>query len=354
MAGPDQDRDNPLGVGGMRVHQWHFADPLHPGDRAAVDDLMAQRGAYVMGRNMFGPIRGAWEEDWRGWWGEEPPYHAPVFVMTHYAHDPIEMAGGTTFHFITDGFDAAYAQARAAAGDDDVAIAGGVSTLRQAFAAGVVDEITLDIAPVLLGAASDCSTGSPIPGWRRSRSRIHRWRRTCATGWARNAPAVEGDARRRCSAGGCADCSAEPHRTIRRNARERRADRRNARERRANRRNARQRRPISPLSCVSANDPPERKKAPKTTRAPMRFGRTSRRSHAFWSQQPPLSCVVATAPAAGPISPFSMLSLTPVTRNRIETLRSLSAGRRSAAPGQRGRRPRATRAGCRRRARCRG
>ena len=112
---------------------------------------MRPRGAYVMGRNMFGPIRGAWDEDWRGWWGDEPPYHAPVFVLTHHAHDPIEMQGGTTFHFVTDGFEAAFEQATAVAGDRGVDIAGGASTVRQALAAGVVDELTLDIAPVLLG-----------------------------------------------------------------------------------------------------------------------------------------------------------------------------------------------------------
>ena len=113
---------------------------------------MRPRGAYVMGRNMFGPIRGEWEEDWRGWWGPEPPYHAPVFVLTHHAREPIEMEGGTTFHFVTDGFDAAYAQARETAGDDGVDIAGGASTVRQALVAGVIDEFTLDIAPVLLGS----------------------------------------------------------------------------------------------------------------------------------------------------------------------------------------------------------
>lgn len=113
---------------------------------------MRPRGAYIMGRNMFGPIRDEWDEDWRGWWGAEPPYRAPVFVLTHYPHEPIEMEGGTTFHFITGGFDAAYARARETAGDDGVDIAGGASTVRQALAAGVVDELTLDIAPVLLGS----------------------------------------------------------------------------------------------------------------------------------------------------------------------------------------------------------
>ena len=105
-----------------------------------------------MGRNMFGPIRGDWDEEWTGWWGPEPPYHAPVFVLTHYAHDPIEMEGGTTFHFVTDGFDAAYDAACEAADGKGVDIAGGASTVRQALIAGVIDELTLDIAPVLLGA----------------------------------------------------------------------------------------------------------------------------------------------------------------------------------------------------------
>jgi dihydrofolate reductase len=104
-----------------------------------------------MGRNMFGPIRGSWDEDWRGWWGDEPPYHAPVFVLTHHARDPIEMAGGTTFHFVTDGFDAAFEQATAVAEGRGVDIAGGASTVRQALSAGVIDELVLDIAPVLLG-----------------------------------------------------------------------------------------------------------------------------------------------------------------------------------------------------------
>jgi dihydrofolate reductase len=152
VAGPDQSRENPLGVRGLELHQWHLGEPTHEADIAATNSLMAPRGAYVMGRNMFGPIRGEWDEDWRGWWGPEPPYHAPVFVLTHHAHEPIEMEGGTTFHFVTDGFDVAYAQARETAGDGGVDIAGGASTVRQALSAGVVDELTLDIAPVLLGS----------------------------------------------------------------------------------------------------------------------------------------------------------------------------------------------------------
>jgi len=151
VAGPDQSRDDPLGVGGMAVHQWHLGEVTDQADKTAQEWLMRPRGAYVMGRNMFGPIRGEWDEDWRGWWGDEPPYHAPVFVLTGHAHDPIEMAGGTTFHFVTDGFEAAFAQAREVAGEDGVDIAGGASTVRQALAAGVVDEFTLDVAPVLLG-----------------------------------------------------------------------------------------------------------------------------------------------------------------------------------------------------------
>ncbi|HEY2140473.1 MAG TPA: dihydrofolate reductase family protein [Solirubrobacteraceae bacterium] len=152
VAGPDQSRDNPLGVAGRELHHWHLDEPLHPADVRARDLLMEPRGAYVMGRNMFGPVRGPWTEDWRGWWGDEPPYHAPVFVLTHHAHDPIEMQGGTTFQFVTDGFDAAYEQATAVAGEMDVDIAGGASTVRQALAARVIDELTLDIAPVLLGS----------------------------------------------------------------------------------------------------------------------------------------------------------------------------------------------------------
>jgi dihydrofolate reductase len=163
VAGPDQSRENPLGVGGLRLHKWHF-DPVHEAAVPVRDDLLKDRGAYVMGRNMYGPIRGEWDEDWRGWWGDDPPYHAPVFVLTHHAHDPIEMQGGTTFHFVTDGFPAALEQARAAAGDQEIAIAGGASTARQALAAGAIDELTLDIAPVLLGRGERLFDGVEDPG----------------------------------------------------------------------------------------------------------------------------------------------------------------------------------------------
>src|SRR5689334_15496863 len=114
VAGPDQGPDDPVGVGGLRLHEWHWhaGEPGHEADVAANEHLLAPKGAYVMGRNMFGPIRGDWVGDWRGWWGDEPPYHAPVFVLTRYPHDPIEMAGGTTFHFVTEGFDAALQRAK--------------------------------------------------------------------------------------------------------------------------------------------------------------------------------------------------------------------------------------------------
>src|SRR4051794_1119246 len=137
VAGPEQSIDNPIGIGGMKLHEWHFRadDPGHEADAGPRDNLLAPKGAYVMGRNMFGPIRGDWDDQWRGWWGDEPPYHAPVFVLTHHPHDPIEMAGGTTFYFVTDGFDAALDQARATANGKDVDIAGGASTVRQALAA---------------------------------------------------------------------------------------------------------------------------------------------------------------------------------------------------------------------------
>jgi len=166
VAGSDQSRENPLGVGGMELHQWHFRadEPGHELDARLRDELLSRRGAYVMGRNMFGPIRGEWEEDWRGWWGAEPPYHAPVFVLTHYARDPIEMEGGTTFHFVTEGFEVAIEQARGAAGDEDVEVAGGASAVRQALAAGKIDELLLDVVPVLLGAGERMFDGVEDPG----------------------------------------------------------------------------------------------------------------------------------------------------------------------------------------------
>ena len=151
VAGPDQSQEHPLGVGGHQVHTWHMTETKHPVDEAFTQRLLGPRGAYIMGRNMFGPVRGEWgTSDWRGWWGPEPPYHAPVFVLTHYPHEPIEMEGGTTFHFV-DGFDAALEAARGVAGDLPIDIAGGASAVRQALQAGCLDELVLDIAPVLLG-----------------------------------------------------------------------------------------------------------------------------------------------------------------------------------------------------------
>jgi dihydrofolate reductase len=171
LAGPDQSFETPLGIGGESLHEWHFPSDgqLLESDAAPREHLSAARGAYVMGRNMFGPpVRGewtTWDPNWRGWWGDEPPYHAPVFVLTHHEREPVEMAGGTTFYFVTEGFDAAYARAVEAAGEDgEVLIAGGASTIRQALAAGVLDEIYLDIAPILLGAGERLLDGVADPG----------------------------------------------------------------------------------------------------------------------------------------------------------------------------------------------
>ncbi len=160
VAGPDQSREHPLGKRGRELHGWHLGDErANEADAVAEGRLLRPRGAYIMGRNMFGPIRGEWDEEWSGWWGPEPPYHASVFVLTHHAHAPIEMEGGTTFHFVTEGFDAAYAQARETAGADGIDIAGGASTVRQALLAGVIDELWLDIVPVLLGSGEGIFNG---------------------------------------------------------------------------------------------------------------------------------------------------------------------------------------------------
>ncbi len=165
VAGPDQSREYPIGVGSLKLHEWHWhpGEPGREADAGPRDELLKRRGAYVMGRNMFGPIRGEWDDDWRGW-GDEPPYHAPAFVLTHHAHEPIEMEGGTTFHFVTAGFDAALEQAKTVAGGGDIGIAGGASTVRQAFAAGAIDELVLDIVPVLLGGGERLFEGVEDPG----------------------------------------------------------------------------------------------------------------------------------------------------------------------------------------------
>jgi dihydrofolate reductase len=164
-AGPDQDLDNPLGVGGASLHGWAiptrtFQKALfgNDGGETGVDDEFAARGfrnigAWILGRNMFGPVRGPWpDESWRGWWGENPVYHVPVFVLTHHARAPLAMEGGTTFHFITEGIDAALAQAREAAGGKDVRVGGGVKLIQQYLRQGLIDEMHLAIAPVLLGS----------------------------------------------------------------------------------------------------------------------------------------------------------------------------------------------------------
>lgn len=149
VAGPGQDLEHPLGEGGEQVHRWQFeAAEENAAELAAIVDA----GAYVMGRHMFGPVRGPWEsaDPWDGWWGDEPPYHGPVFVLTHHPRPDLVMAGGTTFHFVTDGPHAALARARAAAGDRHVSICGGASTVRQLIDS--IDELRLHVAPVLLGA----------------------------------------------------------------------------------------------------------------------------------------------------------------------------------------------------------
>lgn len=178
-AGPDQSLEAPLGVGGMALHEWVFptrtframhGDAGSDGGEAGVDDEFAARGfagigAWILGRNMFGPVRGPWPQDdtWRGWWGDEPPYRVPVFVLTHHARGPIEMRGGTTFHFVTTGIRAALDAARAAAGRRDVRIGGGVATLRQYLQAGLVDEVHLAVSPVVLGRGEHLFAGLDLP-----------------------------------------------------------------------------------------------------------------------------------------------------------------------------------------------
>ena len=163
-AGPDQDLEHPLGVNGGEMMEWFFHTHVwhqmqgEPGGETGVDNDLAARGmegfgAWILGRNMFGPIRGPWpDENWRGWWGEDPPYHVPVFVLTHHPRPPLTMAGGTEFRFVTEGIHAALEQAKAAAGDRDVRVGGGVSTVRQYLEAGLIDELHLAVSPVLLGA----------------------------------------------------------------------------------------------------------------------------------------------------------------------------------------------------------
>jgi len=174
-AGPNQSLDNPLGVGGRKLHEWAFATRTFrqmfgtEGGSTGVDDQFAQRGftnvgAWILGRNMFGPVRGPWPDDsWKGWWGDTPPYHVPVFVLTHHARSSIEMAGGTTFHFVTDGLHAALERARQAAAGKDVRVGGGVATIRQYLEARLIDELHLAISPALLGSGEALFAGIDLP-----------------------------------------------------------------------------------------------------------------------------------------------------------------------------------------------
>jgi dihydrofolate reductase len=170
-AGTDQSLEHPLGVRGPEIMDWFFPTRvfcrMHGAGAGETgrDNAMAERGfegigAWILGRNMFGPIRGPWpDENWKGWWGEEPPYHVPAFVLTHYPRAPLVMAGGTTFRFVTDGIHSALAQARAAAGDRDVRLGGGVATVREYLRAGLIDEMHLAVRPILLGAGEPLFQG---------------------------------------------------------------------------------------------------------------------------------------------------------------------------------------------------
>ncbi len=171
-AGPAQDADNPLGIGGMALHEWAFRTRTFrrivlgqdDGETGIDEDFMARGfanvGAWILGRNMFGPVRGPWpDESWRGWWGDEPPYHSQVFVLTHHARNPLQMQGGTTFHFVTGGIGEALYRARETAAGKDVRIGGGPGTIRQYLRAGLVDELHLVTAPVLLGAGEPLLQG---------------------------------------------------------------------------------------------------------------------------------------------------------------------------------------------------
>ena len=175
-AGPDQTRGEPLGRGGDALHDWLVSTRTfqqmqrspQPGTTGLDDDFAAlgfeNLGAWIMGRNMFGPVRGPWQdESWRGWWGENPPYHVPVFVLTHHPRPPVEMQGGTVFHFVTDGIEAALARAREAAGRRDIRVGGGASTIRQYLNARLIDEMHYAVAPVLLGGGESLLQGIDLP-----------------------------------------------------------------------------------------------------------------------------------------------------------------------------------------------
>ena len=170
-AGPHQSTDAPLGAGGENLHDWlvntRTFKRMHGGEGGdtGIDEDFAARsmsgvGAWIMGRNMFGPVRGPWpDESWRGWWGESPPYHTPVFVLTHHARPSLEMEGGTVFHFVTDGIHAALARARTAAGNQDIRLGGGVATIRQYLQARLIDEMHVAVSPILLGSGEHLLSG---------------------------------------------------------------------------------------------------------------------------------------------------------------------------------------------------
>lgn len=170
-AGPGQSKDNPLGVGGLALHEWAFATRTfrrmfgQEGGSTGIDDGFAARsfeniGAWIIGRNMFGPVRGPWpDETWKGWWGEDPPFHVPVYVLTHHARNPIAMQGQTTFYFVTDGISVAVERARASAGGKDICVGGGVATIQQFLHAGLIDELRLAISPALLGSGERLFAG---------------------------------------------------------------------------------------------------------------------------------------------------------------------------------------------------
>jgi dihydrofolate reductase len=175
VAGPNQSLENPIGEGGMRLHEWVFATHSwraqhgltggeHNADAEVVEEVVDGVGAYIMGRRMFGGGHGPWDETWRGWWGKDPPYHVPVFVLTHHEREPLEMDGGTTFTFVTDGIDSALEQARTAAGGYDISIAGGASVVQQCLGAGELDELYLHIVPVILGGGERLlqNVGDPV------------------------------------------------------------------------------------------------------------------------------------------------------------------------------------------------
>jgi len=170
-AGPRQDLQNPLGVRGLELHIWFFETEIFKkmhgqsgGEKGIDNDIAGQSfenvGAWILGRNMFGPVRGPWKDDsWKGWWGDNPPYHTPVFVLTHHSRPPLTMEGGTTFHFVTEGLESALKKAKEAARGKDVRIGGGVSTIRQYLIAGQIDEMHLALSPVLLGEGEHLFSG---------------------------------------------------------------------------------------------------------------------------------------------------------------------------------------------------